>query len=183
MRCDNYCCICLAFVQQVGRAGRDGLMARSTTYYNNEDICQPKSGTGIDSALREFCITVGCRRQLLCSQFDEHCVELVNLACCDNCGLSDADNEHVNISSLFREYDFMNNSMHAAVAQRLQAYFCEQNYRELCGELTTGLDKALLNKILESLICKDDLDLLCDRFPYVDAEYMAFICNILQDLK
>ena len=75
----------LAFIQQIGRAGRDQATASSTIFYNNNDI-----GTNIKHLrpeMKEYCLATTCRRNLICKHFgfqnDAHFE--YGHQCCDNC--------------------------------------------------------------------------------------------------
>ncbi|XP_062567361.1 uncharacterized protein LOC134229631 [Saccostrea cucullata] len=72
-----------SYMQQSGRAGRDGLQSLSVIYYHPTDI----SKTATDENCKTFCTTQSCRRKFLVQHFTPEnttCVEDVH-TCCDIC--------------------------------------------------------------------------------------------------
>lgn len=65
------------FVQQSGRAGRDGRIACSLLYANNRDHT--------DDVMKAFAVRSECRRKLLVEFFDSNRAVKENHLCCDNC--------------------------------------------------------------------------------------------------
>ena len=54
-------------MQEIGRAGRDGEPAIATLYYNASDIA--KNVTTMSVEMREYCITLLCKRKYLADYF------------------------------------------------------------------------------------------------------------------
>lgn len=72
-----------AYVQEIGRAGRDGELAEATLYYNNSDI---STNTHVNDDMRQYCRLVTCRRQFILQHFGESAeLDMIGHACCDNC--------------------------------------------------------------------------------------------------
>ncbi|XP_061177774.1 putative ATP-dependent DNA helicase Q1 [Saccostrea echinata] len=73
------------YMQQSGRAGRDGNRSVSVIYYHPADI----STVATDSHTREFCLLKSCRRQFLLEHFTPEDTTITNVSslclCCDNC--------------------------------------------------------------------------------------------------
>jgi superfamily II DNA helicase RecQ len=73
------------YMQQSGRAGRDGNPSWSVTYYHPSDI----STIATDRHTREFCLLESCRRKYLLQHFtpeDATSTNVLSLClCCDNC--------------------------------------------------------------------------------------------------
>lgn len=78
-----------AYVQEVGRAGRDGLPAKAILYYNNSDIkVVRKNRKAVTVTMREYCLSTTCRRMFLNVHFgDESTTSLPRAfgSCCDVC--------------------------------------------------------------------------------------------------
>ena len=76
-----------SYLQQTGRAGRDGLPVLATLHYGGRDL----TGTRVDETMRLYCkMRDGCRREILLKDFDKESepVVLVKCKCCDLCALT-----------------------------------------------------------------------------------------------
>ena len=78
------------YLQETGRAGRDGQMAQATLYFTDMDLGQID-----DTSMKEYCRnTDTCRRELLLKNFDTSTSDSVSTSdsastkclCCDICG-------------------------------------------------------------------------------------------------
>ena len=72
-----------SYLQETGRAGRDGRPAKATLYFTNTDLGQLS-----DKNMKEFCRNqVTCRREMLLKDFDETAYERSSTLClcCDVC--------------------------------------------------------------------------------------------------
>ncbi|XP_078318569.1 ATP-dependent DNA helicase RecQ-like [Crassostrea virginica] len=67
------------YVQEVGRAGRDGHAAEAVLYFNNSDLAEKP----VENSMIEFFRTKSCRRQFLSTYFDAPFESVFN--CCDVC--------------------------------------------------------------------------------------------------
>lgn len=74
-----------SYLQETGRAGRDGQQSQALLYYSGSDFC----GGRVDVQKREYCTLTDekCRREFLLQDFDKSdslvCVPFHS--CCDNC--------------------------------------------------------------------------------------------------
>lgn len=74
-----------AYLQETGRAGRDGQAATATLYYTNVDLGQLE-----DESIKEYCRNkTTCRREMLLKDFDNLTDSTTDTlcACCDICEL------------------------------------------------------------------------------------------------
>ena len=75
-----------AYIQEIGRAGRDGSPAVATLFYNMTDISN--SAKGMTDEMKNFCKLDTCRRDYLCQHFgfpSGSSVFVNKHECCDNC--------------------------------------------------------------------------------------------------
>jgi len=73
-----------AYVQEVGRAGRDGYPAVATLYFNNADVAS--NVKGLSDEMREYCKVKTCLRQYICSHLGHQNVSVHSQHdCCDIC--------------------------------------------------------------------------------------------------
>lgn len=77
-----------AYLQETGRAGRDGLPSTAILYYNNHDIARNK--TGMQEAIRTFCQSEdSCLRMLLLRSLDTDPKDIKPISpkhlCCNVC--------------------------------------------------------------------------------------------------
>ena len=75
-----------SYIQETGRAGRDGNVAYAVLYFSKTDICHDY----IDGNIRDYCNNkLTCRRTTLFQQFDTYdgC-KPTGCLCCDVCANS-----------------------------------------------------------------------------------------------
>lgn len=72
-----------SFIQQFGRAGRDGTQATALLLYN------PRQCRNLDPEMTEYINnTSTCRRKILLSFYNANCPSIVRHACCDICAVN-----------------------------------------------------------------------------------------------
>ncbi len=75
------------FIQEIGRAGRDGKEAFTMLYYNNSDL----SSKVISEEMSKFCSSTTCLRAQILGYFGFR--EELQIRCCSNCDNVDNDEE------------------------------------------------------------------------------------------
>ena len=75
-----------SYIQETGRAGRDGDTAHASLYYAKREI----SGDLVDGSMKSYCINnTYCRRHCLFSDFDTYeKTECNGCMCCDICAFN-----------------------------------------------------------------------------------------------
>ena len=89
----------LAYVQQIGRGGRDGVMSSAILYFNALDI--GRKVTAMDDEILKYCISQICLRQMIANyfmyelDFSQH----MHLFCsfCQSCCVCDDCKKNVNL--------------------------------------------------------------------------------------
>jgi superfamily II DNA helicase RecQ len=71
------------YVQEIGRAGRDGLHASANLYYNASDIA--RNILALSSAMRDYCTVRTCKRQYIANYFMYDLPGMEKQFCCISC--------------------------------------------------------------------------------------------------
>ncbi len=74
-----------SYLQETGRAGRDGKPATAILHYGGLDM----KGTRVNDDMRDYCKLQECRRKFLLKDFDtQDSVDVHGCKCCDICSAS-----------------------------------------------------------------------------------------------
>lgn len=72
------------YIQETGRAGRDGKQSFAVLYYNNRDIARNKEG--MSDEIRQFCrLEASCLRKFLLNSLDATSPKCIGHLCCSFC--------------------------------------------------------------------------------------------------
>ncbi|CAG2245516.1 SFRS4_5_6 [Mytilus edulis] len=172
-----------SYLQEIGRAGRDGRQSSAYMHYNMSDIA---TNTIVQPEVREFCLLKTCRRKFL-SQYFETKVDLDSILkhnCCDVCE-KECECDHCLVSEV-EKFDVIDNCQCAdepdctQLKEMLESYFNAENdqINMLNQQLVTGLTQTLCDKIVlnyKDIKCEEDIQGL---FPYVHLK-QHYLSNIL----
>ena len=159
-----------SYIQETGRAGKDGLKSAAILYYNKSDISAKSSAS---DAMKVYCSNMGlCRRKLLLQDFaDPSSIECPkpHHSCCDICSsicdcATCVEAMQLLESELYEEDEIIQELSRADKKERELAL---QNYRDqLCSlggsehvplffgkEIISGIPNSLINKIVAN--CKN----------------------------
>ncbi|CAG2200851.1 recQ [Mytilus edulis] len=178
------------YLQEIGRAGRDGRQSSAYMHYNMSDIA---TNTIVQPEVREFCLLKTCRRKFL-SQYFETKVDLDSILkhnCCDVCE-KECECDHCLVSEV-EKCEVIDNCQCAdepdctQLKEMLESYFNAENdqINMLNQQLVTGLTQTLCDKIVlnyKDIKCEEDIQGL---FPYVHLKqhYLSNILLIVQTLN
>lgn len=185
-------------MQEIGRAGRDGIQSNAVLLFNANDIaCNRKH---LKDEVRDYCKLKSCRRAFICSHFGFIAQE-TKLAhdCCDICEkicdcnlcfkkiVTEVDEKVEKCVSLVNENQCSERMSHYKnMAQKaLVAYFKQENSHctFTMSEIYTGLTEKLSEEIADKVLSingEEDVKLL---FPAVSPVYIADIYAIIKHIK
>ncbi|CAG2246678.1 unnamed protein product [Mytilus edulis] len=173
------------YMQEIGRAGRDGLQSEAVLYFNNNDL---GGNTPVREEVKQFCRLKSCRRQFLCKHFDWECVALlIKHNCCDICKV-DCNCIECLSNSAFDDLDVAEDDKEGTPSQLqtlLAAYFQLEN--DLVdmpkSEIFTGLSSELVPKIVKNCLSYKSAEEICRKFPFLKFEYACNIFKIILNVK
>lgn len=187
----------VAYIQEVGRAGRDGKEAVATLFFNRSDISSAVNG--MTDEMRKYCDLKTCRRQYICEHFgfDYGVKSEFNHQCCDNCEskcdcnmciiLRDDMAEDENFTEASEEEEKAskndpNGCDQSIIHNLLLSYFEAEN--DIIGSpnetLYTGLTCNLAKDISRSYMEFRNLSLLKQTYPNLNDQVINNINSIIK---
>lgn len=180
----------LAFVQEIGRAGRDGKSSTSTIYFNKNDIAENRQA--ISKAMKEYCVLQTCRREFIVRYFGFDYEPMFPIhSCCDNC-ISACTCEECNNKSVD---ECTEPSQSSSTSQKdivlaqsmLKEYFkCENDALKdthSVPEAVSSLSRKLANDIAKHAVIYRSKEKLMADFPFLKLHYVdninAILCSII----
>ncbi|CAC5424883.1 recQ [Mytilus coruscus] len=171
-----------SYMQEVGRAGRDGTYAEAIMFYNNNDVA--KNVVGLDLKMADFCRTDECRWNFLCHHFG--CPQERSLRdhmCCDNCvhkcSCPECSNDRLMVS-LDSEMSLEVSAITMmCIKQSLLQYFEAENRILTLPNpvLHTGLSIELAETVAKCVQQRRDLQ---NELAYLNPNYIGNIIAIVQ---
>lgn len=179
-------------VQEFGRAGRDGLRASSTVFFNSSDISSNAKGMSAD--IKNYCLSTECRRFFLALYFGYNHDSPTNLHdCCDNCSkickCFDCSEQYT-ASTLPHSADYCSNvnllSLKDNLFNDMLVLFNSINSKfvvhgRLRPELYTGLTDLFAKEVCtKAHTYMSSSDLLCD-FPFLSTSVVEQIYALIHN--
>ncbi|CAC5360274.1 recQ [Mytilus coruscus] len=171
-----------SYMQEVGRAGRDGTYAEAIMFYNNNDVA--KNVVGLDLKIADFCRTDECRWNFLCHHFG--CPQERSLRdhmCCDNCvdkcSCPECSDDRLMVSLDSEMSLEVSATTMMCIKQSLLQYFEAEN-RILTLQnpvLHTGLSIELAETVAKCVQQRRDLQ---NELAYLNPNYIGNIIAIVQ---
>lgn len=176
----------LAYMQEIGRADRDGLHSEACLYYNNNDIGQ--NMTNLKPEIRQFCKLTSCRRKFLSEHFGfDHvpfdqlhgCCDICEQSClCDDCVASSVDSIVLNVSVEDKGSMSDIEDLQCILTQYFEA---ENTTIDVpVASAFTGLTIDLASKISRSYKAIKSVEDLLQLCSNIDKKYIANILDIIQ---
>lgn len=177
-----------AYLQEIGRAGRDGHESLALLYFNMNDI----GAHHVKSEVKNFCLLNTCRRKYISEHFGftfekidlpHKCCDICQISCpCDTC-LVNAVQKCESFKELTERQQ--KNDTANQVSTVLMAFFDQQNalHDVTYPELFTGLSKKTADKIdLVVDQIESEMDIK-KSFPHLDPKYLSHIWAIISYCK
>ncbi|XP_052079201.1 uncharacterized protein LOC127717558 [Mytilus californianus] len=180
------------YLQEVGRAGRDGIFSTATLYYNKYDIGK---NMPVDQEVRDFVMTTDCRWENLCKYFGSEFARKVDgHDCCDNCEkhcdcllcyepLLETDmTEELPKKSKKMKLETDNKEVLRSLL--FQYFKAESEITEMPNNIpSTGLSLDLIEKICSSRERLETVQQILELFPYLKHQYAENIAVIIGHAK
>lgn len=174
-------------MQEMGRAGRDGLASMSTVYVNASDIGNNR--TFVSNSVREFVQLTTCRRKYLIEYFgSQYFAEFAcRHLCCDNCA-KECECDECQLSMAIGDFSIesekVDNSVKTVVFSVLSQYFdCENS--TLASEFVlpaavSGLSMSFAKQLSANYIKYNNSNAIISDFPYLDIKYVPNIVDLIR---
>ena len=162
------------YIQEVGRAGRDGHQSEAILHFNNEDLAR----SNCRAEVRQYCELKSCRRDFITQHFgtkSDFCGDKHN--CCDYCGqecdcgsCSDPPTEIQEETLL--AYDEITASTILEILLQLFDIVNSGIQSAVDPALITGLTRELAKDIAENYHLMMDFDEMLANYFYIKREYI-----------
>lgn len=190
--------LCLAFMQEIGRAGKDGLPCSSTVLFNASHISS--NVREMSEAMKHYCRSADCRRSLLAYYFGyEYEVFQCRRACCDNCMAKCACsecailvNDNVRTDNEIALCSGIDNCMKVdeKLVETIKCLFNTINDEYSCfskcslkPELYTGLCDSLATLIAQNALKYVSSQTISNDFPFISLSVCERIFSCLHEYK
>lgn len=179
-----------SFFQESGRAGRDGRPAKSTLYFNNNDI--GANVEGMQPIMREYCKNPKneCRRKIVLRHFGFGIpnVQEKSHSCCDicqNCCLSEfhedpVDKGHSQATANLAVSENQVQEIKSKLIKLKEETEAKENYFHL--SMCSGLTMEVIDELCLTLTKAQTLDRIIERVPIWRKEHAKQILEIIHDV-
>ena len=173
-----------AYVQEIGRCGRDGQQSSSTVYANKTDL----AGKHLSHTMKEYCTTTDCRRNFILKYFNfEENSNVNSHHCCDNCRKSClcqlcSNKNEINEVSNIKDNTEISKKKKMCAKSMLEQYFLSENKKitDMCiPAMETGLSPQLITKLISDIALYSSADRLGNEFPSLETHYVNNISHLL----
>ena len=177
-----------AYIQEIGRCGRDGKSSRATLFYNNTDIAS--TSIHLQEKMRDFVKNTSvCRRKYIMEYFGfPHDVTNNCHTCCDICLRACTCEQCIQPSSSLENTEnclekFDEKKRQIAYKLLVQYFDAENNAQgQPSSHLKTGLSPSLATSI--SMVSEySNVDKLAADFPMLKQNYTENISSIISKVK
>lgn len=191
------------YFQEAGRAGRDGLSAKSHIYYNSYDISKGKKQ--LSQVMRDYVQARKCKREIILDYFGfqvparndalHNCCDYHQHICsCEDCIIA-------SVSNMFQEsvQEDQTGSIADTMSQQLEPHSAERLREELnlfrlslpgsgrsavgSAGLSSGITISLINDIVKNVNFLTSVEEIATRLPIYSKSQAVVIWNIIQKYK
>ncbi|XP_070551713.1 ATP-dependent DNA helicase Q1-like [Ptychodera flava] len=175
------------YIQEIGRAGRNGQQAAATLYFNQSDVAV--NVPGMTSEMRQFCQLQTCRREFICShfscQFDQALILMHN--CCDicekKCNCTECINKTLQPVTQNNDNPKFKRKTASIILNALLFYFeSENSLLKGNAPLYTGLSTGLAEYIASNYNVFTTKQNLLEKYPAMDILYISNIVAIINQV-